>query len=584
MILNCNRMPYILFYNLIFALCLFCNQTRYSKFYVQAYNESLLIAASKSGQLDLVHQLILSHPINIDYKDIHGNTPLLIACEYQHFKIAKMLINHGADVNFQSVESNGLTPLMMSSWRCNNHLVRLLHSHNANLELRDYSNNMTALLFATINKCIYTVRLLVSYHVNLEVIDFNTKSTPLLWAIDNHDLEMTRELLRAGANVDAEDKNFTRGLHIAYRESYLDICKELIYFAANTDIDIKHLRIHPESIEQQKCREYMQIMLPINYFPYTGYFERFLFLKRLFVRLHDTYYPIYQNISYIFDKEWNIFHRNVDFLSSNTIKIYFNMEHSLKYFGGLKNPKYNESFPSISKYPYIYNQNKNYSLDFQRLLTTDADLIIDYSSLNILVYQESNMVNEDVLKRMVYIPPFVRCKNIKFHRSIDVLSTFYVILGSRERVISNLIMNNISFTNINNISYNLDPNIFVKTMQNYYCHSKILINIHQDDPQGHIFEEIRVLHAMLCKVVVISETSPLQEKLPFFNFIIWVDSEKMHLVIPQVLQNYDYYYHKFYGKGSPLYDIWEEMESKSLMDLKRAIDYIEKKKQAISLS
>lgn len=50
--------------------------------------------------------------------------------------------------------------------------------------------------------------------------------------------------------------------------------------------------------------------------------------------------------------------------------------------------------------------------------------------------------------------------------------------------------------------------------------TRVLINLHQTD-EHHSFEELRVLPALLCGVIVVSEDVPLRETIPYAEFVIW---------------------------------------------------------------
>ena len=70
------------------------------------------------------------------------------------------------------------------------------------------------------------------------------------------------------------------------------------------------------------------------------------------------------------------------------------------------------------------------------------------------------------------------------------------------------------------ITYINVNNCFEKDkLQTLYKNTKILINIHQTD-HHHTFEELRVLPALQCGVLVICEHSPLSNLIPGNDYII----------------------------------------------------------------
>ena len=97
-------------------------------------------------------------------------------------------------------------------------------------------------------------------------------------------------------------------------------------------------------------------------------------------------------------------------------------------------------------------------------------------------------------------------------------------------------------------------NLLVKTETNcfdkkclleLYQKNKILINVHQTD-HHHTFEELRVLPALLNGVIIISEDVPLKDKIPYNEFIIWSDYDKIVDKVKEVYENYEFYYNKIF--------------------------------------
>ena len=66
-------------------------------------------------------------------------------------------------------------------------------------------------------------------------------------------------------------------------------------------------------------------------------------------------------------------------------------------------------------------------------------------------------------------------------------------------------------------------------------------------PHHHTFEELRVLPALECGVIVISEFSPLIELIPYNNLIIWVKYDDITDKIKEVIDNYDVFHNKLFS-------------------------------------
>jgi len=71
--------------------------------------------AALAGDVELMEMLI-ANGADVDTRDVHGYTPLLLAIQEGHTDIAKTLIANGADVNARAVSSSGddVTPLYLS--------------------------------------------------------------------------------------------------------------------------------------------------------------------------------------------------------------------------------------------------------------------------------------------------------------------------------------------------------------------------------------------------------------------------------------------------------------------------------------
>jgi hypothetical protein len=85
-------------------------------------------------------------------------------------------------------------------------------------------------------------------------------------------------------------------------------------------------------------------------------------------------------------------------------------------------------------------------------------------------------------------------------------------------------------------------------LQKLYRDTRILVNVHQTD-HHHTFEELRVLPALLCGVVVVSETVPLREEIPYHDFIVWCDYDQIIDTVRAVRDDYESYRRKMFGDG-----------------------------------
>jgi hypothetical protein len=76
--------------------------------------------------------------------------------------------------------------------------------------------------------------------------------------------------------------------------------------------------------------------------------------------------------------------------------------------------------------------------------------------------------------------------------------------------------------------------------------TKILINIHQT-PHHDTLEELRVLPALECGVIIISEKSALNECIPYNDLIIWANYDYIIEKVNAVINNYYFYHDKIFS-------------------------------------
>ena len=93
-----------------------------------------------------------------------------------------------------------------------------------------------------------------------------------------------------------------------------------------------------------------------------------------------------------------------------------------------------------------------------------------------------------------------------------------------------------------------DPPIWGHARDEILLKSKILINIHHEEKEYNIIEEIRITRCILNKIIVISEPSKYSEKYPLNSYIIFVNYNEVIEKTKDVLNNYDLYYNKIYGE------------------------------------
>ena len=232
------------------------------------------------------------------------------------------------------------------------------------------------------------------------------------------------------------------------------------------------------------------------------------------------------------------FNDQYDFGNNNrTIRIQINYEHILVKQGGRSS--YSSPTGSIldsEGKPYLVRMDRYNEL-------SNADIIIDYSLPNIHHVLVSGLFS-DIVKKHIYVScsiyePYF----IKDNRNISFLTTFINTNEPRRRRLLDMIQEKkMDHTNVHNCFDKLG-------IETLYKNTKILINIHQTD-HHHTVEELRILPAIQCGVIVISEISPLSELVPYHPYVIWTSYDNILDKANEVLENYDEYHKAIFTENT----------------------------------
>lgn len=167
----------------------------------------LLAFACKQGNIDLVKLLIQTKKIKIDQnfgiKGLVCLSPLYIASMYGHFEIAKLLLEHGANVNHSLEDGTKMTPIFQSILRGDYKMTRLFVNYGAKINTLTLSG-MSPLHLATQLNHPDIITLLLNRGANVH-IKRPDKGTPLHTAADYCNPESFAILIRKGAKFTIRD-------------------------------------------------------------------------------------------------------------------------------------------------------------------------------------------------------------------------------------------------------------------------------------------------------------------------------------------------------------------------------------------
>jgi ankyrin repeat protein len=196
---------------------------------IESRSKALYIAADE-GHLNIV-DIILNKGVDIDIKlGFLGETPFAKACGRWFLDIAKLLLDHNANVNVK--DKFGCTALAAlcsnafgSSYRAKKdtviELVKLLIDVGIDINVKDEDGN-TALMYASGNNFKEGVELLLKSGADVNAQN-NKGQTALIIASKECGLEAFELLLSAGADVTKRDVEGQTALEIAENHPFKEV-------------------------------------------------------------------------------------------------------------------------------------------------------------------------------------------------------------------------------------------------------------------------------------------------------------------------------------------------------------------------
>jgi len=152
--------------------------------------------AAATGQTERLQELIAADPSLVNSHAFDGFTPLGLAVFFGHPEAVKLLLDAGADVNLPSRESMKVTPLASASAARQLEIARVLIEHGANVNARA-ANDFTPLHEAAASGKLDFAQLLLEHGADVNAKTMDGK-TPLDYAREHNQHEMV-ELLRKSA-------------------------------------------------------------------------------------------------------------------------------------------------------------------------------------------------------------------------------------------------------------------------------------------------------------------------------------------------------------------------------------------------
>jgi hypothetical protein len=236
------------------------------------------------------------------------------------------------------------------------------------------------------------------------------------------------------------------------------------------------------------------------------------------------------------------------------IRTDFQIEHTLVKTGGrgVIYPIWGKIPTDDGQFYHVRIQNYNF---FNNL-----DLIIEYSYPNFQNIEQSGYFQE-YLKKVCVIEPAYLDLNLdsQSRESFVTLEN-----TSPRRDIIHHKLNDLGLNPLRITGCGSD-----ECIKKLYSTTKLILNTHQTD-HHHTFEELRVLPALSQGVLVISEDVPLKEFIPYHQFVLWCDYERIPEFTKEVLDNYEHYYQKVFSQDFA--SVYSKMREDNVTNLNRHLD------------
>jgi Ankyrin repeats (3 copies) len=182
-----------------------------------------LYYAALCGLKDLVEDLVVKHPQDVNTRGGYYLTPLVAAMAGRHFQIVEHLRLNGADVNV--CRDDGNAPLLSAAWFGDLEIVQALLDYKVDVNARDddswtpmhYVSNGTRFPATPHNGPQFlpvVTRLLLEHGADVNARTDDGR-TPLHVAANRGRVEVVRVLLEYGANVGAKDNEGRTAFQIA---------------------------------------------------------------------------------------------------------------------------------------------------------------------------------------------------------------------------------------------------------------------------------------------------------------------------------------------------------------------------------
>jgi len=212
----------------------------------------------------------------------------------------------------------------------------------------------------------------------------------------------------------------------------------------------------------------------------------------------------------------------------------------------------------------ILNDDNNYLVRITKFADLlESDLVVEYSKINEANIKSVPQLASYQSKAFCIRPALYDLRTQHFEisqkREFETITLFgNPNQGRRKTFIESLKKANVVSQNINKC---------FDDVESLYLNTKIIINIRQTDSHDTL-EELRILPALRCGVIVISEEAPLVRLSRYSQYVIWGNLDELPKLILEVQANYEYWHKKIFGASGFLKRMERISKCNELVSLK----------------
>lgn len=212
--------------------------------------EQEFLHAARNGNTNKLRELLAHNRALVNARSESGESAILLAVYNGHSEVAKLLLDHGAELNIweaaavgatkrvsewlkenpdlvHAYSHDGFTPLQLAAFFGHRETVELLLDHSAEINLRSqnktFARGVPILQSAVASGNVDMVKILLVRGADVNIKGEENGLTPLHAAAFDGQLEIARLLIEHGADVNAKMKNGDTPLAIAKKKGHAQV-------------------------------------------------------------------------------------------------------------------------------------------------------------------------------------------------------------------------------------------------------------------------------------------------------------------------------------------------------------------------